>query len=424
MPETRQSVEPYKLSEIFAIIPEYDGNPIFLNTFISSCNTAQTMAVDNQQLLIVLHIKNKLRGRAAELVNSRNPTTWADIKLLLENHFGDPRDLSSLINDLQRMRQLGNESPLTFGARLQTHLAKLIASINKQTLTQKEKQAQIDLIESMALNSLLTGLEPKIGQIIRASDPDDIVSAISRIKRELQLQGLEAQKNNSNYRTPVPPARKPNPPSFPKQCSFCKRMGHTVNECILRSRQYQPNSSNNQNFSSPRPNPPQHHPHQSHFQNQHFRQNSNFQAGPSSNQQRPNPNFYKQQPQRTHHLNNSDFNYYFDNQHNTNYSNSYESEFDYLEGHSNFNQYDNQFTDYYHTNQQSDLDCHNGASTFNQCIPNNHEYSDEYSSQNFLSPPLQTKPPDQHIADLQTQIQTLNLDSYNPNVNFPEQNFL
>lgn len=75
-----------------------------------------------------------------------------EIKVLLESHFGDPRDLSFFISDLQRMRPLNNKSPLTFSARLQTHLA-----ITKQVLTVKENQAEFDLIESMALNNFFNG---------------------------------------------------------------------------------------------------------------------------------------------------------------------------------------------------------------------------------------------------------------------------
>lgn len=81
MPETRQSVKPYKLSEIFATFPEKDRTPISLHTFISSCTMANAMAVAvNEQVLQILHIKNKLRGRAADLTNSRDPTSWDDIK--------------------------------------------------------------------------------------------------------------------------------------------------------------------------------------------------------------------------------------------------------------------------------------------------------------------------------------------------------
>lgn len=70
-----------------------------------------------------------------------------------------------LYNDIQRMRQLSNESPLTFSARLQARQAKILAAINEQNMTSKENQAQIDQIGSMALNNLLTGLKYKLNQL-------------------------------------------------------------------------------------------------------------------------------------------------------------------------------------------------------------------------------------------------------------------
>lgn len=42
----------------------------------------------------------------------------------------------------------------------------------------------------MFLNSPLTGPEPWIGQILPASEPSDIVSAISRRQREIQVNHL------------------------------------------------------------------------------------------------------------------------------------------------------------------------------------------------------------------------------------------
>ncbi|KAJ8944031.1 hypothetical protein NQ318_021747 [Aromia moschata] len=159
----QEIVEPYKLIEIFSIIPDYDGNQINLVTFLNSCKTAYDMAVGNQKVLLTVHIKNKLKGRAAELVNSRNPNTWDEIKNLLENHFGDRRDLTSLIQDLQRMRQLSGESPLTFIARLQTHEAKMHASIHKQQcllakhLTHLLTDCMIcDVLDDPGCHSLLT----------------------------------------------------------------------------------------------------------------------------------------------------------------------------------------------------------------------------------------------------------------------------
>lgn len=62
------------------------------------------MVTDNQQFLLVLTIRNKLHRRAFELINSRTITQREDIKQVLDNHFGDSRDLSALIKDLRRMR--------------------------------------------------------------------------------------------------------------------------------------------------------------------------------------------------------------------------------------------------------------------------------------------------------------------------------
>lgn len=42
-------VKPYRWSEIFSLVPEYDGNLIFLNTFIDSCDSAHNVAVGNQR---------------------------------------------------------------------------------------------------------------------------------------------------------------------------------------------------------------------------------------------------------------------------------------------------------------------------------------------------------------------------------------
>lgn len=58
------------------------------------------------------------------------------------------------------------------------------STINKQNLRVEEKQAQSDSIEFMALYRILTGLEPKLGQIVCGYYPFDIVTTISRIKRE------------------------------------------------------------------------------------------------------------------------------------------------------------------------------------------------------------------------------------------------
>ncbi|KAJ8972922.1 hypothetical protein NQ317_010580 [Molorchus minor] len=427
-----QALEPYKLSEIFSIIPEYDGNQINLNTFLNSCRIGHEMAVDNQKVLLTVHIKNKLKGRAAELVNSRNPSTWEDIKTLLENHFGDTRDLMSLIQDVQRMRQLPNESPLTFIARLQTHEAKMHAAVQKQQLSTGQKQAQIQLTEGMILNTLLTGLEPKIGHIVRSSNPGDMLTAISRVRRELQLNYFENQKQFNRNQNVNTATRKPNVPSNPqKQCSYCRRLGHTYNECRQREQNHNSNP-NSQNY--PRP-----------FYNQNAGNSQNSQQkpgqqtnsnnvqqnrppviaqNPNFNSPRPpaiqqNPNYYKPNfNRRTFHLNQNDE---FQNleQFDPNYTgssqNSNESHYTGNNSFENNSQYD----DYYTGNGPENY--YSNETTFEQ--------APVYEPDFQIGPTTQSDPPefktqDPNMSMLQTQFSNMNVDNFNPHLNFPEQRFL
>lgn len=87
-------------------------------------------------LFVVLHIKNKFRGRV--LINSLNPSTWDDIKILLANYFGDSRDLSAL----QRMTQIQNESQLTFEARHPFYEAKMQKKLFLNQLNSCKEVAQ------------------------------------------------------------------------------------------------------------------------------------------------------------------------------------------------------------------------------------------------------------------------------------------
>lgn len=449
----QEVVEPYRLSEIFSIVPEYDGDQIHLNTFLNSCRTAYDMAIGNQKALLTVHIKNKLKGRASEAVNCRSPNTWEEIKTLLESHFGDKRDLISLIQDLQRIRQLPNESPLTFIARLQTHEAKMHASVHKQPLTAQQKQAQIQITEDMVLNTLLTGLEPKIAHIVRASNPGDMLTAITRVRKELQLNYFENQKfgrpHNNNAAIPV---RKPNAPQPAKQCSFCKRTGHVYSECRQRQQgqqtfnagnfqnfprpnHYIPPPGNAQNFQQPRPNY-----YQSPGTSQGPQQqrppviapNPNFNA-PRPPAIQPNPNYFKPNNSRkTLHFNqNSDLG--ISEQPNQNYytaGNSYENTYDYYTDNNpnadpnyytaNNSEYYNSNTDYYTANSTPENYCYNEP-TFDTTPVYNQDFRQ--------GPPPQADPPNQNTADpnmtvMQTQFGNMNLDNFNPNLNFPEQQFL
>lgn len=394
---TTLEVEPYKLSEIFSIIPEFEGDQIFLGNFLNACDCAYDMATTQQKTLLVIHLKNKLKGRAGQLISSRNPNSYLEIKQLLNLHFGDSRDLSALIHDLQRLKQLPGESPLTFYNRLQVLNAKMHASIQKSPLlkTTDQKEAQSSLVESMALNTLLTGLEPRMGQIIRAGCPHSLLDAQSRIRREMQLSHFENQKTTKTFPQKVSVTNKTQQSSI--KCFSCGRLGHTANQCRQQTSSARPNSSQypNQNFQRTTAN-------YSTTTNQqpmsNFQQNrtqdvpnsKQFIQRPPTNTQR-NGNFYPNQ-QRTYHLNDSPDGIYA---HEFEYAEPsyYEQDISYEEG-----EYTEQFT------------------------------TDPENNQDFLVSLSDHHPPENttqdQVSDIQNQIQLLNIDDMSPNVNFPEQAFL
>lgn len=78
-----ETLESYKISEIFSLIPEYDGNPIFLINFLPK---AQTMALGNQLTLLVLCIENTLSPGSTiirQLLTSLLSVSCLDFELML-----------------------------------------------------------------------------------------------------------------------------------------------------------------------------------------------------------------------------------------------------------------------------------------------------------------------------------------------------
>ncbi|KAG5871344.1 hypothetical protein JTB14_008041 [Gonioctena quinquepunctata] len=224
-------------------------------------------------------------------------------------------------------------------------------------------------------------------------------------------------------------------------------MGHLINECRTR----QNSTQNNQNLQRPnfrRPpsrntNPrsfqqpgPSQRPSQSqkqYSQNQ-LQQNrpAIIRPSPSSNNQRPsaiqpNPN-YRPNNQNLFHMNyqQTEDQYHYNDQPQGDYStSSSEPTFDYQQ-------------DYYIDDSQTIILIIAKTHMKQRMLSNktniiiSQSCPQHFYNQNFHLDPIQGDPPnnfqqefqDQDIAQLQTQIQTMNLDNFDPTLNFPEQQFI
>lgn len=397
--QTTVEVECYKLSEIFSIIPEFEGDQIFLGTFINACDCAYNMSSQNQKALLVIHIKNKLRGRAAQLISSRNPNSYLEIKQLLNLHFGDSRDLTSLIQDLQRMKQV-NESPLTFFNRLQVLNAKMQACVNKTTqLNADQKRAQTQLIDTMVLNTLLTGLDPRIGQVIRASNPKDILEAHARIRRELQLTYFEEKHRapKPNFK-PAQPFRKPSPQHIPQRNlpNTTQQSPNTYQFPKFQNNFQRPQQLNN-NFRPQQTQPFQH------------------QQQPSSSNYPQNRPFYNPQNRPSVIQRNPNFN---SRAHCVNYD--YENNYYYPEEIDNSLYYDQPFSSNDLETPYFEYGNDNEYSQYSQYedIPSVENYTNFLSVSNQNHPPITTNntQKSQELEEIQEKIRTLNMN--------PDQKFL
>ncbi|KAJ8948308.1 hypothetical protein NQ318_020795 [Aromia moschata] len=308
------------------------------------------------------------------------------------------------------------------------------ASIHKQQLSTGQKQAQIQLTEGMILNTLLTGLEPKIAHVVRASDPADMLTAINRVRKELQLNYFETQKLNriNNNNTPV---RKPNVPPPTKQCSFCKRIGHVFNECRQRQQSHQPpNSGPHQNYQNyqnyPRPNYYNQHPGTS--QNSQQQRPPVITPNPNFNAQRPpaiqpNPNYFRQNNnnRKTFHLNQNNEQEVYEQPNQNYYENTSDSYYTGNNAHTDMNYYPANNSEYYNN---EDYYTANGPSENYYMEEPTYNTTLVYDQDFQLGPPPLSDPPDHNrdsnTAILQTQFGNMNLDNFNPNLNFPEQRFL
>lgn len=238
------------------IIPHFDGDSANLTDFINACD----LIVDNyydatlptvfRNKLIIISIKNHLKGPAKQLISTRSFDTWALIKACLISNFGDQRDTESLFRDLHHMHQTATETPKQFGQRIIAHTVLLMQSIENHDDDVLVVQSKRDSINNQGLKTFLAGLHEPLGSNIRGRDPSSIQDALRHILNEenitymKQRLGMPTQQNVIFNKSQFPTVSKQ------KYCTFCKCPGHLINECRKRT-MFQSNPTRNWQYSNP-----------------------------------------------------------------------------------------------------------------------------------------------------------------------------
>lgn len=192
-------------------------------------------------------------------------------------------------------KQEHKETVVSYSQRIENCLVRLTNSLDPN-LKSEERSANVKLLRSQALTIFLMGLNRDLNIVVKSQRPNTLEDAISLAqaeeKEQLARREIERHSNtsyfkpsNSHYSRPPhyninkaqtynfnsrplqhktfsshPISFNSNPkPNFnfqspsqvpPKQCRYCKNLGHTIQEC--RKRQYN-NSMRNQNRSPYKP---------------------------------------------------------------------------------------------------------------------------------------------------------------------------
>ncbi|QBP37035.1 putative gag protein [Lampyris noctiluca errantivirus 1] len=205
------------------LIPEFNGNPKLLANFIDVCDKLINTFYDAanpqnfQNEFLILSIRNKITGHAAEQLAGIIIKTWVDVKHALINSYEDKRDDLTLLIEISSLKQ-GNRTYLEFYNHLSNLINLYCAYIQNHYQNPITEETLKININRLGLRVFTLGLKDPIGPLIRSRNPDSLNSAYHLLTNEFNVEyNKTIPKNNfvnaTKYQNFSPMHNKP----FPSQ---------------------------------------------------------------------------------------------------------------------------------------------------------------------------------------------------------------
>lgn len=190
-------------SEISSIIPKFDGDERLLNLYIKKCeyviNCYKRENNPAQDLYVFHVVSSKLIGKAAHLISERpDIESWAELKSVLTQHFGDPRSEECIAIQLETLKINSNESYLDFCNRIQQVKSTLIAKVNLLS-DDHVRRSKVTIYDNMSMNVFLFNLPEDLIRIVRLKSCRTLEEALSIVLEEVNFQ---FQYNSRNRMRP------------------------------------------------------------------------------------------------------------------------------------------------------------------------------------------------------------------------------
>lgn len=222
------------LDTLIKFVPKFDGNRKELYPFLNDCDAAIELCPETLKETLLKYIIHSIKGNARYLISNGQFETYSELRSFLIVTFGDNKHISQLEHELRSCRQRPNESIIDYIHRIETCTNNLIGNVRLSTTDSKEvTNGRIKQIEDNSLYTFIFGLRPELSSAVRLSKPTNLSEATNFALDEDKF--LRASKEfNSHFHS------NNNSQLF---CNFCKRKGHSINNC--RSKPSQFNNNNN-----------------------------------------------------------------------------------------------------------------------------------------------------------------------------------
>lgn len=194
--------------EIVQLIPQFGGDKRQLNLYLRKCQYVINRFKGNeeQNLYVFNVLTSRLTQDAAALLSEREDiVTWSDLKVLLIQHFGDPRSEACINIELESLKIKSGESYLEFCNRIQSVRSSLMSKVNLID-DPNLKNAKFVIYNNTALNVFLYNLPENMVRVVRLKAPATLEEALSIVLEEVNFHDQYNTRNriHSNNQNTVP----------------------------------------------------------------------------------------------------------------------------------------------------------------------------------------------------------------------------
>jgi len=222
---------PVKLSFETAInmIPIFDGeNPQKIYSFLNACEFVIKNMEESMQTIMLEAIQTKLVGNAFMVTQHKDISTWETLRKTLEESYCATRTPGYLLLELSTTRYRHGETIQQYTSRVEKLLHELCnVSVNGKSTT--EAKTINNFIKETALTIFIEGLPNSIRGIVKSRNLPNIEEAIKQSLEEekMYLSNKDAQRLIQN---------KQSTSSISKYCKNCHKNNHNTNECKYSKR--------------------------------------------------------------------------------------------------------------------------------------------------------------------------------------------